>query len=66
MTDHEVVDRDAYLGIVLAGWVMAFTLPIGGIVAGALLAQRRPDHAGGMLTVAIVMLVAVIILAATL
>lgn len=45
------MNRDAYLGIVLAGWVMAFTLPVGGIVAGFLLATRRPGHAAGMIVV---------------
>lgn len=44
-------DRDAYLGIVLAGWVMAFVLPIGGLIAGFLLGERRTGHAVGMVAV---------------
>jgi hypothetical protein len=40
--------RDQYLGIILAGWTMAFVLPIGGLVASLLLADRRAGHAVGM------------------
>jgi hypothetical protein len=42
------MDKDRYLGIVLAGWVMAFVLPVGGLVAAMLLAERRTGHAVGM------------------
>lgn len=58
-------DRDAYLGIVLAGWVMAFTLPIGGIIAGFLLGERRPGHAVGMIVVSLVWILGAVFLVAS-
>lgn len=58
-------DRDAYLGIVLAGWVMAFVLPIGGIIAGFLLGERRRGHAVGMIVVSVVSILAAVVLFAS-
>jgi hypothetical protein len=47
-----VVERQPeYLGLLAAGYVMAFVLPIGGIVVAFALSERRLGHA-----VAIVML----------
>lgn len=57
-------DRDAYLGIVLAGWVMAFCLPVGGLVAGFLLGDRRPGHARGIVAVSSVWILAAALVAA--
>jgi hypothetical protein len=57
--------RDDYLGLVVAGWTMAFVLPIGGIVAGLALANRRPGHAFGMMLVgslSLLILVALVVL----
>ena len=50
--------RDAYLGLVLAGWVMAFCLPIGGLIACFLLSERRTGHAVGMGAVSVVLMLA--------
>lgn len=47
-------DRDAYLGLVVAGWVMAFCLPIGGLIVGCLLLSRRPGHGVGVVVVSAV------------
>lgn len=38
----------------LAGWVLAFHLPVGGLVAGFLLVERRPGHAAGIIAASIV------------
>lgn len=59
-------NRDDYLGLVAAGWVMAFCLPIGGIVVGLLLADRRPGHALGVLGVSLLWVVPIVYLVATL
>ena len=50
MTDS----RDDYLGLVVAGWTMAFVLPVGGLVTAFALADRRSGHAAGMAVVSIV------------
>ena len=46
--------RDSHLGLVLAGWVLAFHLPVGGLVAGFLLVERRPGHAAGIIAASVV------------
>jgi hypothetical protein len=53
--------RDEYLGIVLAGWVMALCLPVGGIVACVLLDKRRPGHALGIGLVSVASLSAMVL-----
>lgn len=35
---------DEGLGLLIAGYVMAFVLPIGGIIAGIAIANRRLGH----------------------
>ena len=39
------VDRGQDLGLLVAGYVMAFVLPIGGLVTGFALSERRTGHA---------------------
>lgn len=41
--------QDRYLGLVVAGWVLAIYLPVGGIIAGLFLITRRPGHGIGVL-----------------
>jgi hypothetical protein len=53
---------DDYLGLVLAGWVMAFALPVGGVVTAVLLQHRRPDHALRMLLVSVLSGVVAVVL----
>lgn len=36
--------NDEYLGLVMAGYVLAFVLPICGFIAAGLLDKRRPGH----------------------
>lgn len=45
--------RDDYLGLIVAGWTMAFVLPVGGLVTGFVLADRRTGHAIGMILVSV-------------
>lgn len=40
--------QDEYLGLVAAGYVMAFVLPIGGLVMAFVLSERRTGHAAVM------------------
>lgn len=58
-------NRDAYLGLVVAGWVMALYLPLGGLVVGFTLVDRRPGHATGILVVSGVSLVVTVFLVLT-
>lgn len=37
--------KPEYLGLLAAGYVMAFVLPIGGLVVAFLLSERRLGHA---------------------
>lgn len=52
--------RDAYLGLVAAGWVLTFTVPVGGLVIGSLLVGRRDGHALAMLSISVVVIVAAV------
>lgn len=51
-------ERDQYLGLVVAGWILTFHLPVAGIICGFFLVNRRDGHAFAMLTVATLALVA--------
>ena len=42
-----------YLGLVLAGYVMAFVLPIGGLITGFLLCEKRTGHAVAMILLSV-------------
>lgn len=57
-----MAQRDDYLGFVFAGWVLALVLPIGGIVASFVLADRRPGHAAGILLASLAWLATAFIL----
>lgn len=45
MSQTAVQRQPDYLGLVAAGYVMAFVLPIGGIIVGLLLSEKRTGHA---------------------
>lgn len=42
-TPTQTPQRD-YLGLLIAGYTMAFVLPIGGVIAGIAIANRRLGH----------------------
>jgi hypothetical protein len=42
------------VGLVVAGYVMAFVLPVGGFIAGFALSGRRTGHALAVLTISFV------------
>lgn len=53
--------RDGYLGLVVAGWVMALCLPIGGIITSVVLDKRRPGHALGIGMVSVLSLAGMVL-----
>jgi hypothetical protein len=56
-----------HLGLLAAGYVMAFALPIGGLVVGCLMVDKRPGHGVAMLMLSVwsFMLLAWLVVSAT-
>ena len=53
MSQTAATRQPDYLGLVAAGYVMAFALPIGGLVVGFLLCEKRTGHAIVMLMLSV-------------
>lgn len=54
--------RDQYLGLVVAGWIFTFHLPVAGIICGFFLVNRRDGHALAMIAFALLELLALFLL----
>lgn len=54
--------RDEYLGLVVAGWILAFYLPVGGLICGFFLVNRRDGHAFGIVGVSVLAVLAYVFL----
>lgn len=54
MTTTTAPPRPEYLGLLVAGYVMAFVLPIGGLVVALVLSERRLGHAMAMACLSVV------------
>jgi len=53
MSQTAIQRQPDYLGLVAAGYVMAFVLPVGGFVIGCLLCEKRTGHAIVMLMLSV-------------
>lgn len=58
--------RDQYLGLVVAGWVLAVYLPVAGVIVGAFLMNRREGHAIAMIAVSTISIMALVFAVLTL
>lgn len=62
-TDHIApaqVSGPGHTGLVTAGWILTFLFPLGGLVVGLLLINKRPGHALSMTALSLISIIYII------